>query len=157
MGIITLISMLSNDAQELPRQQEAAVGEMRRQARILLVEDEEPVRSLLERVFSRAWYLVDAVADGLAALQFIARQQYDLIVCDLYMDGMGGQELYQHLAQYYPDLARRVIFMTGDTLSPQNEAFLRQSGCIYLGKPFALNDLLELARQVIAAGDSSPG
>ena len=75
---------------------------------------------------------------------------YDLIVCDLKMPKIDGMGFYQELAAGYPDVARRVLFVTGDVAGTEAEKFLQESGCRWLAKPFRLGDLLRTAREMLA-------
>jgi two-component system NtrC family sensor kinase len=71
------------------------------------------------------------------------------VVSDLRMPGMSGQELYEHLAAERPEQARRLVFSTGDTLSPQTRTFLESAPHRCLSKPFAIDELRALVREVI--------
>lgn len=69
-----------------------------RKKQILIVDDEEGIRFMLETKFSRSGYRVMVAANGLHALQKIrAKVEIDMIVCDLKMPGMTGLEFYQNL------------------------------------------------------------
>jgi two-component system NtrC family sensor kinase len=60
---------------------------------------------------------------------------------------MSGFELLLAMRERDPDLAERVIFITGDTLSPTTREQLEQSGSLYLPKPFSINQLETALRQ----------
>jgi CheY-like chemotaxis protein len=66
------------------------------------------------------------------------------------MPKIDGIRFYQKLSALYPDLARRVIFVTGDVAGTEAERFLQDSGCRWLAKPFRLGDLLRTAREILA-------
>jgi two-component system NtrC family sensor kinase len=66
---------------------------------------------------------------------------YDLIICDVRMPGLGGKGFYQKVRSTHPELAKRVIFTTGDTLSPSTRAFLESAGTTTVPKPFMIEDL----------------
>jgi len=117
-------------------------------ARILLIDDESGTLEVLARMLEERGYQADAVTDGEEALLRLGRTRYDLILCDIRMPGLSGSELYRRLEAYDPELARRVIFVTGDVMSAGTRRFLEQSGASYLGKPF---DLAELTTKVRAA------
>ncbi len=90
-----------------PRQESA-------QARILLVDDEEDILDILARVLRSAGYLVDLVSNGQMALEQVARQDYDLIISNIRMPVMGGEEFYRRLTSAFPRMVRKVVFCTGD-------------------------------------------
>ncbi len=82
--------------------------------RVLIVEDEEPVRRPMARFLARRGAHVDVAADGLEALARLRVQPADVIIADLRMPRMGGVELYAQLEDTQPQLARRLLFLSGD-------------------------------------------
>ena len=85
----------------------------RTRLRVLLVDDERPVRTALERMLRRSYdvRLAGGVDEALAALE--ADANVDVILCDVLMAEGGGERVYRTLATRDPRLASRVIFMTG--------------------------------------------
>lgn len=59
---------------------------------------------------------------GVAALDLIQRERFDLVLTDIRMPRLDGPGLYRELTRRDPELARRLIFLTGDTLSPDFQA-----------------------------------
>ena len=108
---------------------------------ILVVEDETDVRMILERALTQHGYDVDAVDSAEAALRQTGVKRYDLVISDLRMPGMNGNELFDRVHVVQPQL--RWVFITGDTMSSTSEAFLKQSGVPFLAKPFTLEELWE--------------
>jgi two-component system NtrC family sensor kinase len=106
---------------------------------ILVVEDEVDVRMILERALTQHGYDVDAVDSAEAALHKTAAKRYDLVISDLRMPGMNGNELFERVHATQPQLSW--VFITGDTMSASSEAFLKQSGAPFLAKPFTLEEL----------------
>jgi CheY-like chemotaxis protein len=103
---------------------------------ILLVDDEPGITKALPRLLQRDGHTVDTAANGQLALAQLQERSYDLILSDLRMPVLDGPGLYRALEQHAPQLCRRFIFLTGDTLSPDTLAFLTQSGVPRLTKPF---------------------
>lgn len=112
--------------------------------RILLAEDEEAMRAYLTRALERAGYDVVAVDRGTAALPFLEREKFDLLLSDIVMPEMDGIELAQRCAEVSPQT--KVMFITGFaavTLKASREAPQAK----VLSKPFHLRDLvLEVER-----------
>jgi two-component system, cell cycle response regulator CpdR len=112
--------------------------------RILLAEDDEAMRSYLARALERAGYDVVAVDDGTAALPWLERERFDLLLSDIVMPEMDGIELAQRCAEIAP--GTKVIFITGFaavTLRATREAPQAR----VLSKPFHLRDIvLEVQR-----------
>ena len=117
---------------------------------ILVVEDEAKLASAVVDALRDAGYLVDHAADGEMALEKIKEQAFDVVICDLKMPRLDGKAFYRALEAAAPGLARRVIFVTGDVAGTDAEAFLEESGCRWLAKPFRLGDLLRAVRDTLS-------
>jgi PAS domain S-box-containing protein len=83
-----------------------------RALRVLIVDDEPAIRRVLTRYLSRRGHAVDEASEGAAALRMIESSSYDVILTDLRMPGMGGEELLEKLRGRAIDV--RLVFMTGD-------------------------------------------
>jgi CheY-like chemotaxis protein len=116
----------------------------------LVVEDEPALAAAVSEALGDAGFIVDRAGDGQEALRRVELKSYDLIVCDLKMPKVDGIRFFRMLAVSHPDLARRVIFVTGDVAGTEAERFLQESGCRWLAKPFRLGDLLRTAREILA-------
>jgi len=110
--------------------------------RILVVDDELEVAALARDVLEGAGHEVATAESGEVALAMLAAASFDAVVSDLHMPDMSGMALWRRIEQAHPSLARRFLFITGDTLSPDASRFLKTSGCPGLDKPFANQDLL---------------
>ena len=117
---------------------------------ILVVEDETQLANAVVDALTDAGYIVDHAADGEEALAKINERQFDLVICDLKMPRLDGKAFYGLLSAASPALAKRVVFVTGDVAGTDAEAFLEESGCRWLGKPFRLGDLLRTVRDGLA-------
>ena len=117
---------------------------------VLVVEDEPALAAAVCEALTDAGFVVDRAGDGEEALRRVAAKSYDLIVCDLKMPKIDGMRFYHRLATTHPDVARRVILVTGDVAGTEAERFLQDSGCRWLAKPFRLGDLLRTAREILA-------
>ncbi len=117
---------------------------------VLVVEDEPALAAAVSEALTDAGFAVDRAGDGEEALRHVGAKAYDLIVCDLKMPKIDGMGFYQQLAPTHPDVARRVIFVTGDVAGTEAEKFLQESGCRWLAKPFRLGDLLRTAREILS-------
>jgi two-component system NtrC family sensor kinase len=118
--------------------------------RVLVVEDEPALAAAVADALADAGFVVDRAGDGEEALARVDERSYDLVVCDLKMPRLDGMSFYRAIAATAPELARRVIFVTGDVAGTDAERFLEESGCPWLAKPFRLGDLLRAARDALA-------
>ena len=128
----------------------ASGDELRAGCRVLVVDDEEPVGNLLARLLRDLGHQPVVVSSGAAALEAIAAGGFDLVLTDVKMPGMSGFELHQRIMQFDPELAARLIFVTGDTLSAATQARIAQSGNPFIAKPFTIERLERLVRALLA-------
>ncbi len=118
--------------------------------KVLLVEDEEAVRSFASRALSTRGYTVLEASTGVEALEVMDREggQIDLVVSDVVMPEMDGPTLLRHLRQRNPDV--KIVFMSGYA----EEAFRKNLGddekFIFLPKPFTLKKLAETVKAAAA-------
>ncbi|HTV19372.1 MAG TPA: PAS domain-containing protein [Polyangiaceae bacterium] len=127
----------------------------RASASILVVEDEEPVRRLVQRILSRAGYHVVSAASGVAALELFDQPGFEveLVLTDLIMPGgISGQELGRQLRERRAD--QRVLYMSGYTgeggASDVPDRLRLPAGARLLNKPFTPPSLLETVREMLA-------
>jgi signal transduction histidine kinase/CheY-like chemotaxis protein len=116
---------------------------------VLIVEDETALASAMAESFSDAGFLVDRAGDGEEAMACLEGGQYDVIISDLKMPRMDGIQLFAALRERHPEMARRIMFVTGDVIGTDAERFLADSGCQWLAKPFRLSELLRMAKEVM--------
>jgi two-component system NtrC family sensor kinase len=117
--------------------------------RALVVEDEVALGEAVADALKDEGFLVDRAADGEEALGLVATQPYDVIICDLKMPKLDGPAFFRKLSLAMPQLARRVVFMTGDVAGTEAEQFLEESGCRWVAKPFRLRDLVRVAKETL--------
>ena len=116
---------------------------------ILMVDDEPSIVRGMVRLLSRDGHSVDTAANGQLALNKLQERSYDLIMSDLRMPELDGIGLYQALAQQFPHLCRRFIFLTGDVLSPEGTGTLAQMDVPRLTKPFRGTEVRRVIQQVL--------
>jgi|SRR5690242_8787131 CheY-like chemotaxis protein len=113
--------------------------------RILVVDDEVVIAQLIAEVLGGEGYDVDTAPHGLAALDCIARQTYDVVLSDLRMPELDGLGLYREIERRHPDLLTRFVFITGTSEHTDYQGFVDDVKVPLLTKPF---DMLELQRMV---------
>ena len=129
----------------------------RAQQTILVVEDEEPVRRLVQRILSRAGFNVLAAPSGVAALEQLEELKFevDLVLTDLIMPGgISGQELGRRLRERRAEL--RVLYMSGYTGEGSSvdvpDRLRLPAGARLLNKPFTPALLIETVRGFLSDG-----
>ncbi|MCZ6832812.1 MAG: ATP-binding protein [Acidobacteria bacterium] len=125
--------------------------------RLLVVDDEDAFRQLLQEALSEHGTEVVTAADGAAALEEMAAGSFDAVVSDLRMPGMNGMEFHEQVKQRWPAMARRFVFITGDVMDADVRAFLESCGAPHLPKPFGLQELTDTLVRVVLAGNEGTG
>ena len=107
--------------------------------RVLVVDDDDNLREILSAILSKGDRAVDTARDGIAALELISQNQYDVVLSDLRMPGLDGPALYEALRTMQQRSAARVIFMTGNADIADYATFLRSNTEPILEKPFNMD------------------
>lgn len=107
---------------------------------ILIVDDEAPVRNMIQRTLQRHGYSCLQAADGREARAFLEKEPVDLILCDINMPGESGLELIAWVKEAHPDVA--IIMVSGINDTDVARAALEAGVYGYLVKPFELNQIL---------------
>jgi CheY-like chemotaxis protein len=107
-----------------------------RQMRILVVDDEPEIVSLLRAGLSRSNLTVDSACTISDAVSLAATNTYDFVLTDVKMPGGSGMDLYKRLCGVNGLYRQRTAFLTGDTSNPRTVEFLEQEGLVYFAKPF---------------------
>ncbi len=125
--------------------------------RVLIVDDDAMVGSSVRRSLMSEHDVV--VCDrGQRALEHIAAgERFDVIVCDMMMPEMSGQELFAKLRELSPELAERVIFMSGGAFTAEARRFLEAVSNDRLDKPFEVAALRIAVRRQVARARSANG
>lgn len=111
-------------------------------ARLLVVDDEAEIAELIGEMLGGAGYEIMTAESGAVALAMLEEARFDAIVSDLHMPDIDGAQLWREVKARHPALARRMLFVTGDTLSPVARQFLQEARCDSLNKPFSKPELL---------------
>jgi two-component system NtrC family sensor kinase len=119
--------------------------------RILVAEDEPVVLELYARLLGAAGAQVTLARDGEEAWEEIGRDEFDLIVADLRMPNLDGQQLYERAAEERPDLLRRFVFTTGDLAREDTVQFLEGLPNRILPKPLQVDTVRRVLTQAIAS------
>ncbi|MGQ9547950.1 MAG: PAS domain S-box protein [Roseiflexus sp.] len=120
---------------------------------ILLVEDDDLVRTMVQRALERLECRVDAIGKGEDAVARAIAADYDVVMTDLQMPGMDGVELYERLHILRPSL--RWLILTGDTMGERSSLFLQRTGLPVLHKPFTHDQLIERLAESLRHNPSS--
>ena len=123
---------------------------------VLLVEDGEALREVLQRVLAELGYAICVAKDGEEALAVSAAHEgtIDVLITDVVMPNMGGRELALELWKTRPET--RVLFMSGYTEDAILHQGLRRATVGFIGKPFRPDFLAAKVREMLDADVASP-
>ncbi|MBC8433169.1 MAG: PAS domain S-box protein [Desulfobacterales bacterium] len=109
-------------------------------AKILIVDDERPIRELLKKLLESQEYCCASASSAAEARENLEKQAFDLILCDIHMPGESGLDLIQQVARKYPDTA--VVMVTAVDDLAESKTALEAGVYGYIVKPFAANQIL---------------
>jgi CheY-like chemotaxis protein len=115
---------------------------------VLVVEDEDVIRTLVDQVLRGEGYEVLLAADGHEAIDLAGRNRIDVLLTDLTMPGIGGHELAVRLRESRPGL--KVMFMSGFAEGGDFSAAALPPGTAFLEKPFTFTHLTERVRDLVS-------
>jgi DNA-binding response OmpR family regulator len=117
---------------------------------ILLVEDEEGVRAVLNELLTGLGFAVLQAANGAEAVDLARGRDgtIDLVITDMVMPVMSGQELARHLAELRPGL--RILYMSAFASNIYSPGALANALADYIAKPFDLDSFVDKVRELLA-------
>jgi len=116
---------------------------------ILIIDDEPGIRNILSRILSAKGYRADSAPDAETALTKLDENGYDLYIIDLKLPKISGKKLYEIMMNKYPSSTGKVMFITGDTITPSTQDFLDSTGKPYVTKPFDPRVVVKLAGEIL--------
>jgi two-component system cell cycle response regulator CpdR len=119
-------------------------------ARILVAEDEAPVREFVVRALEHAGHEVTSVGDGQRAVETLITKHFDLLVTDIVMPEMDGITLALKVSKDRPDMP--ILMMTGYAAERQRAHNLEALIHKVISKPFSLSDLLVAVDEALGKG-----
>ncbi len=116
---------------------------------VLVVDDDKQLASALQWILADENFLVDVANDGEEALLKVKASEYDVVVCDLMMPRLRGDEFYVKAHQMRPSLKGRFVFITGHAADPAISDFLTSNDVEFLVKPFPVQRLIKRVRDLL--------
>jgi len=118
--------------------------------RILLIEDEPSVAAFLRLTLERKGYEVVSTPSAAAGVKLLVSSDFQGVVSDFRTPGgMNGADVHEWLRCHRPELAKRVVFITGDTASAETAALLAQAGTPFIEKPFRVQQFMAAVEKTI--------
>src|SRR5215831_7256265 len=112
---------------------------------VLLIEDEPAVMAYVQAALERSGYPVVCCESGVDALQLLESGSFLGIVSDMSMPGgVDGGQVHAWIVRHRPDLAHRLVFITGDIANADAVATLRETGAPCVEKPFRVQQFIDV-------------
>jgi CheY-like chemotaxis protein len=124
---------------------------------ILVVDSDDTTREVIGEVFRCAGHRVLPARNGVEAFTVLQQEPVDCIISETRVSRLSGEGLYSQVEARLPHLARRFVFIAGDTQDPDVREFLERSGCLLIPKPFDVELLVEAVDEVLEAGVATGG
>lgn len=117
---------------------------------VLLIEDEPAVMALVCAVLEGHGYTVVPTESGADALRLLETGNFHGVVSDMRTPGgVDGAQVHAWIAMNRPELATRLVFITGDIANEETAATLRRTGAPCVEKPFRVHDFITVVEQTI--------
>jgi DNA-binding NtrC family response regulator len=117
---------------------------------VLLIEDEPAVMDFVRSVLERSGYIVVGAESGAAALGLLANGEFRGVVSDMRTPGgVDGAQVHAWIAAHRPQLAAKVVFITGDIANEETAATLRRTGAPCLEKPFRVQQFIAVVEKTM--------
>lgn len=114
---------------------------------VLVVDDEEEIVELVHAVATAHGLRSTWCTNGKDALALLDQNNFDLLICDYHMPGVGGRELLESIRK--SGRGTRVLVLSGDVVLPETQNFVDQLGAKFLPKPFGVANLVAAIDQVL--------
>jgi DNA-binding NtrC family response regulator len=112
---------------------------------VLLIEDEPAVMAYVRAALERSGYPVVCCESGVDALRLLERESFLGIVSDMRTPGgVDGGQVYAWLSSHRPELASRLVFITGDIANEETVSTLRETGAPCVEKPFRVQQFIDV-------------
>jgi DNA-binding NtrC family response regulator len=117
---------------------------------VLLIEDEPAVMDFVRSVLERSGYTVIGAESGADALGLLASGEFHGVVSDMRTPGgVDGAQVHAWIAAHRPELAQKVVFITGDIANEETAATLRHTGAPCLEKPFGVQQFIAVVEKTM--------
>ncbi|MDP2341421.1 MAG: response regulator [Deltaproteobacteria bacterium] len=127
-----------------------AVRKPARRARVLVIDDDELVRLAIARQLGRHHDVVTEPGGRPGLARLLTGEHFDVVLCDLMMPDMSGDEVHANLTAALPAVAARLVVLTGGAVSTRASAFLEQTTNLIIEKPFSAQELLRAVDDICA-------
>ncbi|PYY07470.1 MAG: hypothetical protein DMG69_19425 [Acidobacteria bacterium] len=121
---------------------------------ILLIEDEPSVMAYVQAALERGGYPVVCCESGVEALRALASGNFLGVVSDMRTPGgVNGADVHAWIVEHRPELASRIVFITGDVANDETVATLRKTGAPCIEKPFRVQQFISVVEKTLGKSE----
>ncbi len=124
---------------------------------VLIVDDDEGIRRAQSKLLEHAGFTVSSVDNAIAAFDALQTTPFGAILCDIRMPGLSGMGFFEQLEEHSPQMASRVVFVSGFVDEPDIHEFLVRAGQPFLSTPWTTEELVDVVSQMIERGRRESG
>ena len=119
---------------------------------VLVLDDEKALAEMIAEVLDILGHKTTVCHTAERALELMDKQHFDIIVSDFRMPDINGRQFYEFVKQRHPELAPRIIFVTGDVVNEETRSFLESTKNPHFEKPFNLASVGKAVAEVLGNG-----
>ena len=123
--------------------------------RILVVEDDEEMRSLLKDFFEEEGFEIDSVSNGSEAFRILVRELFDLVITDIRMPGLTGLDILPGIKKLQPEAP--IIVITAFGSEEVHRRAIERGATAYLEKPLHFHELKTMIHEIISSKAKNRG
>ncbi len=125
------------------------------QMKALLIDDDPGIRESFSRILERDGFAVTTVGGAVAAFAELKLHCFQAIVCDVILPVADGTSFFEELQEEYPEMASRVVFVTGWVQDEKIKGLLEYTGRPFLQKPVDFHELVRVVRETVDRADAA--
>lgn len=127
---------------------------MKKPTKIIIVEDDKDISTLIAYNLRKEGFLVEQVFDGYAASKILKEEHFDIAIVDIMLPGINGFEICREIKGAGNSSSRTFVIVVSAKISPQDKLYAHIMGAdCYFTKPFSVAILLDTVKEIKAMQD----
>lgn len=122
---------------------------------LLVIEDERAVMDFIRLALERHGYSCRTANSAAQGIEMLGSEGFAGVISDMRTPGgASGADVHAWIIANRPELKKKMLFITGDTVNPETLRALNETGVPYIEKPFRVSDLMTIVEQIFGSGSS---
>ena len=155
-GTKIIIELPGTNRSELDVSVRAHLAPTQSSLRVLVVDDEESLASSIAEVLEKYGHRATTACSAAQAMSLLESESFDIILADIHMPVTDGMAFYHNVMNFEPELAEKMIFITGDSLDQKLLEFFDEHRRPYLNKPFEIGELIRAVEHLALSPTAFP-